>query len=167
MTPKRPKARIREIFVTTDLSPESTAAFEPARSLAEAAGARIVLATVVDSSGMFPYLVPEAPFPVLTTDLATAVVEARARTRAELARLAARLGPRCRATLVLEGASAASAILKAAEARRSSLIVLATHGRSGLRRLALGSTAEAVVRGAACPVLTVRAKARPARRRRT
>jgi len=36
------------------------------------------------------------------------------------------------------------------------LIVLATHGRTGLRRIVMGSVAEAVVRRASCPVLTLK-----------
>jgi len=36
------------------------------------------------------------------------------------------------------------------------LVIMATHGRSGLKRLMVGSVAEAVLRGAHCPVMTVR-----------
>jgi nucleotide-binding universal stress UspA family protein len=50
----------------------------------------------------------------------------------------------------------AEAILQTAEAENVDLIVLGTHGRRGLTRLLMGSVAEAVVRRAACPVLTVR-----------
>jgi nucleotide-binding universal stress UspA family protein len=48
------------------------------------------------------------------------------------------------------------AILKVSSAERHGLIVMGTHGRSGLSRLAFGSVAEKVVRDARCPVLTVR-----------
>ena len=54
-------------------------------------------------------------------------------------------------------------ILDAAEAHRIDLIVLATHGRTGIKRLIIGSVAEKVVRHSLCPVLTV--KPRAARRR--
>lgn len=47
-------------------------------------------------------------------------------------------------------------ILTTAREVGADLIVIATHGRSGLPRLLLGSVAEAVVRNATCPVLTVR-----------
>jgi len=50
-----------------------------------------------------------------------------------------------------------------AEEHRADLIVLATHGRTGLKRLLIGNVAEKVVRHAACPVLIV--KARRERRR--
>lgn len=54
--------------------------------------------------------------------------------------------------------SAADGIREYAEAQQIDLVVLGTRGQSGLRRLAMGSVAEAVVRQAACPVLTVRAR---------
>ena len=48
------------------------------------------------------------------------------------------------------------AIVKVAEEERADLIVIGTHGRSGLNRVLLGSVAERVIRLAPCPVLTVR-----------
>ena len=50
-------------------------------------------------------------------------------------------------------------ILQAAKRQGANLIVMATHGRKGLRHLVLGSVAEHVVREAPCPVLTVKPKA--------
>jgi nucleotide-binding universal stress UspA family protein len=48
----------------------------------------------------------------------------------------------------------ASSIVDLADSERADLIVLGTHGRTGLRRLLMGSVAEAVVRRARCPVFT-------------
>ncbi len=50
----------------------------------------------------------------------------------------------------------ATAIAQAAEREGADLIVMGTHGRTGLTRLLMGSVAEAVVRKARCPVLTVK-----------
>ena len=50
----------------------------------------------------------------------------------------------------------ADVVLEEAKARRCDLIVMGTHGRKGLRRLALGSDADGVVRAASMPVLLVR-----------
>ena len=53
----------------------------------------------------------------------------------------------------------ADAIVRMAEEREVDLIVMGTHGRTGLQHVLLGSVAEKVVRLAPCPVLTVRYKA--------
>ena len=58
-------------------------------------------------------------------------------------------------TLLVDG-PAAKAIIGATESQKSQLVVLGTHGRSGLERMLLGSVVEAVVRDAACYVLVVR-----------
>lgn len=55
-----------------------------------------------------------------------------------------------------EGCSPASLIAEAADRRGADLIVMGTHGRTGLPYILLGSVAEGVVRSASCPVLTIR-----------
>ena len=59
--------------------------------------------------------------------------------------------------LLLEG-TAADAIVRTARSKRADLIVMGTHGRSGLARLFMGSVAERVIGTAPCPVLTVRGR---------
>jgi len=61
---------------------------------------------------------------------------------------------------LLEG-DAAKEIVKFAQQMGADLIVMGTHGRTGLMHLLMGSVAEEVVRHATCPVLTVRAKRQP------
>ena len=63
------------------------------------------------------------------------------------------------ATLVAEAPVISSEILAQAERLGTDLLVMGTHGRSGLERLFLGSTAEQVLRKARCPVMTVPSKA--------
>ena len=53
--------------------------------------------------------------------------------------------------------TAASSIVEAAEAQRADLIVMTSHGRSGIGRLILGSVAESVLRGTSVPILLLRA----------
>ena len=53
-------------------------------------------------------------------------------------------------------------IIEVAAAQKANLIVMGTHGRSGLERLLMGSVAEAVLRDAPCPVLFIKDKARTA-----
>ena len=59
--------------------------------------------------------------------------------------------------LLLEG-MAASQILRAAKSVRPALLVLGTHGRTGVARFFVGSVASRVVAGATCPVVTVRGR---------
>jgi universal stress protein A len=66
--------------------------------------------------------------------------------------------PGARATVAL--GRPADAIVAAAGRGRANLIVVGTHGRSGLAHLVMGSVAERVVRHAACPVLVVPTTAR-------
>ncbi len=61
-----------------------------------------------------------------------------------------------KARYLVESGNPFEKILDVAEARRIDLIVLATHGRTGLKRLLIGNVAEKIVRHAPCPVLTVR-----------
>ena len=64
---------------------------------------------------------------------------------------------------MLEGPPA-EMILEIAEQENVEMIVMGMHGRSGLRRLVMGSVAEAVVRNAKCPVLTLRQPERNAQK---
>ena len=59
-------------------------------------------------------------------------------------------------TTEIRGGPASDGITNAAAAAGADLIVMSTHGRSGLPHLLLGSVAERVVRSANCPVLVVR-----------
>lgn len=59
-------------------------------------------------------------------------------------------------TALMTSTSVADAIVDYADRQHIDLIVIGTHGRSGLRRFVMGSVAERVVRLAPCPVLTVR-----------
>ena len=52
-------------------------------------------------------------------------------------------------------------IIEAAKDKDADMIVMATHGRTGLSHALMGSVAEKVVRQAPCPVLTIRPKAEP------
>jgi nucleotide-binding universal stress UspA family protein len=57
--------------------------------------------------------------------------------------------------------AAAAAIVEAASVQKADLIVMCTHGRSGVGRLVLGSVAESVLRGTTTPILVVRADRAP------
>jgi nucleotide-binding universal stress UspA family protein len=60
------------------------------------------------------------------------------------------------AETILDVASAADSIVNFAESKKADLIVIGTKGRTGLKRLLLGSVASGVVTHASCPVLVTR-----------
>ena len=94
---------------------------------------------------------PEVNLPEVSLQL----IEARRDdARERLAQVEAKCQP-SGGVLLLEG-PAEEAIAKAAEQLDADLVVVGTHGRTGFRRLALGSVAEGIVRRATCSVLVVR-----------
>jgi nucleotide-binding universal stress UspA family protein len=100
-----------------------------------------------------------APRPLTTLGGAEAIPPssdelALAEAKAKLAKLRPAEGVQLETKL--EVGEAAPSIVKFAREARCELIVMGTHGRSGLERLILGSVAEHVLRQAPCPVLTVR-----------
>jgi nucleotide-binding universal stress UspA family protein len=99
---------------------------------------------------------PALPLPSAYDEELTAM--SRQQAQAYLDRTAGRLredGVRASAAAVI-GWNAADAILDAAHPDQVAMVVLATHGRGGLRRLTLGSVADKLVRGARVPVLVYR-----------
>jgi universal stress protein A len=66
--------------------------------------------------------------------------------------------PKPQACLLLDFGVAHERIVRIAKSRRSHLIVMGTHGRTGFAKITLGSVAERVVTMPPCPVVTVRAR---------
>jgi universal stress protein A len=69
-----------------------------------------------------------------------------------------------RVTTEVQAGKAAAVIIEVAEQQGCDLIVMGTHGRTGVAHLFLGSVAEKVVRAAPCPVVTIRDTAERERR---
>jgi nucleotide-binding universal stress UspA family protein len=90
--------------------------------------------------------------------------EEEAEARRRLAALVPARGRRVPHSLHLVRGAPADEICRAAEAEGASLIVIASHGRSGLRRYLIGSVAERVARHASCSVLLLRGAGRRAAR---
>ncbi|MCC6782138.1 MAG: universal stress protein [Planctomycetes bacterium] len=141
---------IQHILVTTDLSEESTRAFPTAVQFASALGARITVLYVLPAMDVNPI---SSPF----------VSPIRPPSDEELLRLAdadlQALRPKFPGVKLEFASRVASDI--AAEVERfaagsgADLIVLASHGRTGLRRIVMGSIAEQILRHATRPVLIV------------
>jgi nucleotide-binding universal stress UspA family protein len=137
---------VRTILHLTDFSDRSQAALGLACALARDYGARPVVLHVVT---MPTVVYGEGGLPADPDVL-------HASAREQLDRLAVPL-PGLRVAKRLGAGDAAEEILGAARAGNPDLIVMGTHGRTGLARLLMGSVAEQVVRQAACPVVTVKA----------
>ncbi|MBK8976003.1 MAG: universal stress protein [Planctomycetes bacterium] len=137
------------ILLTTDFSPDAERAYAPTLALAERLGARILLLHVVEVTAVAPHGAPLAPA-LLPPDTPQLVGEAKVR----ILEAAARLGRGVPVdTLVETGTDIVQQITRVARERKADYIAISTHGRTGLRRLVLGSIAEAVVRHAHIPVL--------------
>jgi nucleotide-binding universal stress UspA family protein len=143
---------ITRVLVPTDFSETSDAALDFARTIAETFGASLHLLHVFED----PFVT--GPFAVET--YAPAPPATRAAMLDDAARrLAHRLPPADKGhfngtTEIVTGISA-PAIVEYAREHDIDLIVIGTHGRTGMAHLLLGSVAERVVRTASCPVLTV------------
>jgi universal stress protein A len=144
---------LRRILVPIDFSGKSRQALDFAVPLAQRYGARITLIHVVQPPATSTWRVIPGGEHYLTMDLNNMVEAARK----ELAVLAAnRVSSTVRGrTLVVQGNPYAE-ITSAARRLKVDLIVISTHGYSGLKRMFIGSVAERVVRHAPCAVLTVR-----------
>lgn len=137
----------QRILTPTDGSRHSRAAVEKAVELARTYGSRLDFVSVVDAADEFQFAETPANLrDLLAAHAHQAVDEARA--------LAAAGGLRAEG-FVVEGA-AHEAIAALAADRKASLVVVGSHGRTGVRRLLMGSVAEKVIAAVTCPVLVAR-----------
>ena len=144
---------IARILVATDFSETSELALDYARAMAERFGASIHLLHVLDEPPELPTLGSD----VFAAEMAALCTARHERARQRLRRLLTPAeGARFSATGEVRTGRAAETIHDVANERRVDLIVMGTHGRSGVAHLLLGSVAEKVVRMARCAVLTVR-----------
>jgi universal stress protein A len=144
---------ITNILVPVDFSPHAEHAFTYATTLAERFGAKLSLLYVVDDSfvtGGWSSEIYVQNVPELTENL---IADADRRL-ATLKASAAALGLTAE-TAVIRGRPA-HAIVEHAKNGGFNLIVMGTHGRTGVSHVVMGSVAERVLRKAPCPVLTVR-----------
>ena len=148
-----PAQTIARILVPTDFSETSDGALEYAYQLAEQFGASLQLLHVLDDPFVTEGLAAEAYMteaPVLRTAMLRDAQEKLARRA-----VARKPGALTIDTEVLFG-HGAKTIAEYAATTAADLIVMGTHGRTGMAHLLLGSVAERVVRMATCPVFTVR-----------
>jgi nucleotide-binding universal stress UspA family protein len=144
------KLEVRRILVPTDFSPPSERALELAIEFARRFGAEL---TLFHAHELPAYVFPDGVMPVSPEIL----LELERSMNAELDRLAARVRAAGVPVSTKTGVGAHDVeIVRYASEMNADLIIMGTHGRTGLRHVLLGSVAEKVVRRAPCPVLTVR-----------
>lgn len=145
--------RLRRILLPTDFSGCANYALPYAAAIARATQARIVCLHVVEP------VVPAVGYTGLADPMPIADISEQLEDSAE------REFPRltdCEEFMGLEveevivHGDAAAEIVRVAGEQEADLIVISSHGRTGLGRMIFGSTAEAVVRHASCPVLVVK-----------
>jgi nucleotide-binding universal stress UspA family protein len=140
----------RRILLAHDLSDASDEAMHLAVDLAKRHRASLAIVHV--------YAIPVIPMPEgYVMQAPSTVVEIQRATQAGLEALRERALDLGAPSVTIDATAGAPAdgILAAARAGGFDLIVMGTHGRRGLSRMILGSVAEAVLRRAPCPVLTV------------
>ena len=143
---------IQSILAPTDFSAHSEKAVRYACGLAERLGAELHLVHILSE------ILPAGPDPLLMPVIPPEYYkENEDRARETLDRLINPTwgAPRSVVTAVRWG-SPVEAIVSYAVDQRVDLVVIATHGRTGLSHVLLGSVAERIVREAPCPVLTIR-----------
>lgn len=136
--------KVSHVLVPTDFSDDAARPYEWAVEL----GAKVTLLHVVEDFRVLPVGAPLAP-PVVLPSVQEEVVA----SENKLAAIAEKLGGATVEHAVARGEDVARTIVDWAHSHGVDLIAVSTHGRSGFRRLILGSIAEAVLRHADMPVL--------------
>jgi nucleotide-binding universal stress UspA family protein len=144
---------IHSILFPTDFSECGNFALSYAASLARTFNAKIICVNVIEP------IVPTVGYsgmtePLPIADIADQLEDSAERELPKLAECDECAGIEVE-ELVVHG-EAASEIVRVARDHHVDLIVISSHGRTGLGRILFGSTAEAVVRHATCPVLVVK-----------
>jgi universal stress protein A len=145
--------RLRRILLPTDFSGCANYAFPYAAAIARATQARIICVHVVER------VVPSVGYsgladPMPIADMSEQLEESAERELPRLTDCEELTGLEVEEVIV--HGDAAAEIVRVAGEQEADLIVISSHGRTGLGRMIFGSTAEAVVRHASCPVLVVK-----------
>lgn len=141
--------KLGKILLTTDLSAESMRAFRPAAELARQYGAKLVLLHVVEDLPVTPHGAPLAP-PMHTPGLPEEMEAARKRLEEESRLIEDGIAVE---QDVISASNVSQAIADYAKEHDVDLVAMSTHGRSGFRRMVMGSVAEALLRHVHVPVL--------------
>ena len=141
--------RLHRLLVPLDGSDLAETAVEPAVALAQATGAEVLLVRVE------PWLAALMPEYGVVPDLNELEAEVEQGAHAYLEGVRRRLPAELPVTTAVYRGAPALTLIDVVEERAADLVVMSPHGRSGLRRLMLGSTADRIVR-AGIPALLIR-----------
>lgn len=141
---------MKRILVPVDLSPFSAKSVTYAAELAQLTGASLTLLTVIND--VFPYF-DFFPVEYAAPDYFQAL---RQKTDEEIQTLARENARELQPSVEVRRGYPANEIVTMAKNENFDLIVMATHGHSGIEHALLGSITEKVLRKAHCPVLVVR-----------
>ena len=145
-----PDVNLKTILVPIDFSAQSKKAMEYALSFAKQFNAEVLLLHVIELTPL-----PAPPLTVVEDEATQAAVHENAAK--ELAAWRDEISSQAAVKAsVRSGISPHAEIINAAAEGNVDLIILGTHGRTGLAHFLIGGTAERVVRHAPCPVLVVR-----------
>jgi nucleotide-binding universal stress UspA family protein len=154
MTATQGDRMFKNILFATDGSPASAHAAQLAVKLARFHASRLTAVYVVDP---YPYLGIGEANPAGMNAYLSAARDHAAAAHAQVAAMAAKDGGDVNLECVLlEDVAAAAGILRAADEGHADLIVVGSHGRTGVQRLLLGSVAGKVVAASRVPVLVAR-----------
>jgi universal stress protein A len=140
----------KRILVPIDFSPPSESALVYALTLANVTKAEVYASHIIP----VPHVLDAFYERGLTPPESVKVIHRRVRTR--IKEIIQTAGTSIPVRVRFQEGEAAAVILEQAAKLKVDLIIMGTHGRRGATRFFLGSVAEAVIRRAPCPVLTVR-----------
>jgi len=142
---------IKTILFPTDFSQGARAAMEYAVALARDYKARLILLYVIQDISIAEWYIPSS---ISAADL---VEDMQRSAEREIDKLGIEIAGAVATVekLVVRGVPFVE-IIRTAKERKADMIVIGTHGRTGIDHMLFGSTAEKVVRKSSCPVLTVR-----------
>jgi len=141
-----PVFQLKKILVPVDFSSCSKKALQYAIPLARQFGAELMLLHVIEPAVVLP----------MSETLPQVIVEPDETARQNLEEFREAVGEGISSKTLMRSGSPHLEILDAAKELDIDLVILSTHGRTGLSHVLLGGTAEKVVRRLACPVLVVR-----------
>ena len=141
---------IKRIMVPIDFSDYSKRALKYAVDFAKQFNSKMFLIYVVE-----PIIYP-ADFSMGQVAIPSADLDMQSRASEELMNLAKTIGSGLHVETIIKTGKPFIEIIDTAKEKDVDLIIMATHGHTGVEHLLFGSTAEKVVRKAPCPVLTLR-----------